>query len=136
MESGLICLFNTEKILDPVLGITVTKERFRNGDFINETWITIAQRVDISQRCDVLYKILETNLIQTYTMEEFHKLNSYIIKSITKMNEDEKFNLSWFEILQLAAICEFNKNYTNAFITEKAITLSKFYQKVIKTYDF
>ena len=136
MKSGTLCLFKTEENFNPLLGISLTKERFRDGDFFNENWIMIAQQEESSQRCDVLFDIMEDNLLIKCTMKEFHTTHKNSIQAVQKINEKHKLSLSWFEILQVAAILEFNKNNEEDFILKSSKELCKFYNQVIKTYDF
>jgi hypothetical protein len=136
VKSGTLCLFKTEEQFNPLLGISLTKERFRNGDFFNEDWVMIAQQEETSSRCDILFEIMEDNLLVKCSMKEFHSTHKNSLAMVNQINEKHKLSLSWFEILQLAAISEYNKNLEEAFILQASKHLCKFYNQVIKTYDF
>lgn len=136
MKSGTLCLFKTEEQFNPLLGISLVKERFRNGDFFDEIWIMIAQQEETSGRCDVLYKAMENNLLIKFTMKEFHTTHKNSIALVNQVNKKQKLSLSWFETLQLAAISQYNDNLNETFILNASKDLCKFYNRVIKLYNF
>lgn len=136
MKSGTLCLFKTEEQFNPLLGISFIRERFRNGDFFDEIWVMIAQQEETSGRCDVLYKIMEDNLLIKCTIKEFHSTHKNSIALVKQVNEQQKLSLSWFEILQLAAISQYNNNLNESFILNASKDLCNFYNQVIKTYNF
>lgn len=137
VESGIICLFKTEnEKFSPLLGLSVTKERFRNGDFINEDWIMVAQLSDSLYSCEILYDIMKDNLISKFTIKEFQEKNKKSFNNVNDINLSYKLNLSWFEILQITAISEYNKNYSKEYILQTSKDLCIYYKKMIKIYNF
>lgn len=137
MKSGIICLFKTEtETFSPLLGLSVSKERFRNGDFINEEWIMVAQLPDSLHSCEILYDKIKHDLISKFTIRNFQEKHEDSFKNVNEINTSCKLNLSWFEILQITAISEYNKNYNIEYILKISKELCLYYQKMIKSYTF
>ena len=136
MKSGELCLLKGKTNLKVILGVTIIKNKFINGDFIDENWILLAQRKNVFEKHEVLYEKVEQNLIKFISIKSFNNKNNQLISTIYKINEEMNYDLSWLEILQVAALSLNSKNTDKSYLLKQIEKLFNFYNLVIDDKTF
>ena len=136
MKSGKLCLFKSKTNLKVILGVSIIKNKFINGDFIDENWVLLAQRKNIFEKHEILYEKVEQNLIKFISVKSFTNANNELISNIYKINEEMNYNLSWLEILQVTALGLNSKNTEKSHLLKQIDKLFSFYNSVIDNKTF
>lgn len=136
MKSGQLCFFKTNTNLEVPLGVFIVKNKFINGDFIDEDWVLLAQRKNVFEKHEILYEKIKQNFIKSTDIKTFTDNNSQLIAQIYKINDEIKYDLSWLEILQVAALSLNNGNSEKSYLFNQIEKLLKFYNSVIDDKSF
>lgn len=106
------------------------------GLVIDKNKVLIAQKKDALQKNFIKYNSIESNIISFLYLEDFSKQQADLCAKVFRYNEDFHYDMSWFEILQVAVTCYYMKNTNSSFIIEQIKKIGHYYNHVFSSKKF